>query len=183
MAKQTSAKWPRKRDALSRSQPASQAIKYCEWTVSGCAADLCARLPCCRFCSCPASAKKNTQALTAQMHRKEVISLAQFLFKLAFSISFHKTIEAVASVPAHRLRLQSAVLTRVVAVWYPEVSWLSVPFCYLPYMPYALCFIYYQILCFHYAESWDLTWILHTTKTLLLPCSSLYWSWCNHLSV
>lgn len=51
-----------------------------------------------------------------QLRCTEVISLAQFLFKLAFSISFHKTIEAVASVPAHRLRLQSAVLTRVVAV-------------------------------------------------------------------
>lgn len=63
--------------------------------------------------------KKTTQALTAHVHRKEVISLEQFyyfFFKLAFSISFHKTIKAVGSVPAGRLRLQSAVLTRVIAL-------------------------------------------------------------------
>lgn len=111
------------------------------------------------------------------MYRKDVISLEQFLFKSAFSISFHKTIKAVASVPAGRLRLQSAVLTRVIAVWFTEISWLTVPFCYLPYMPYALCFVHYHILCFHYTESWDLTWVLHTTKTPLLLCSSLYKSW------
>lgn len=139
MAQQTSAKWPRKGYALSRSQPASQAIKYRKLMVGGCAltSDGPALLQT-DFCSCPASANKQ--------HEKELFYWDDFLFKSASFISFHKTTKAAAGLAARRLRLQSAVLTRFIAVWFTQVSWLSVPFCYLPYMPYALWLIYCHIL-------------------------------------
>lgn len=62
------------------------------------------------------------------------------------------------------------VLTTVISESFTDVSSLSVPFCYLPYISYVPWLVYYCILPLHYTKSW--AWILRTTRmslsTLLL---------------
>lgn len=79
-------------------------------------------LPCCREISAPAPPPLMNSTSSRCSHAQGRSYFTGAIFKLASFISFHTTVEAVAGSPGGRLRLKSALLARVIAACFTEVS-------------------------------------------------------------
>lgn len=135
-------------------------------------------LPPTDFCSCPASADNQQELLQRTRTGKELFHWD------SFDLSWPLSIKLWGPLLVHQRVGGGCGL-----LCWPGLELsdsLRCPDCLYPSAIFRTCHMLfgscsYHILCLHYAKSWDLTWILHATRILLLLYSSWYRSCCNHL--